>query len=171
MRFHKLSPQDIVVLLRRTRSSPLARSRVQDGAAAPEATTASSSLDAHCGKDYRRVRIGNRPSRRQAPGHQPTCSAISRRSTPSGSTFCYETIAHEIDLLVQSDDAGSEARLPQATQRQKATPSSAPPHILSRRRRPRAPQIRHRHARRARPSSSRNPGPLAAMLKKLFNRD
>ncbi|HRP78708.1 MAG TPA: aminoacyl-tRNA hydrolase, partial [Aquamicrobium sp.] len=56
MRFHKLSPADLIVLYDELDLAP-AKVRIKTGGGAG-GHNGIRSLDAHCGKDYRRVRIG-----------------------------------------------------------------------------------------------------------------
>jgi len=164
MRFHKLSPQDIVVLYDELDLAP-GKVRVKTGGGTG-GHNGIKSLDAHCGKDYRRVRIGI-----GHPGAKPLVTSHVlgdfAKVDAEWLDLLLETIADEIDLLVQSDDAGFMSKVAQATQG-KATAAPAPARSSP------APKGQS-HIRQARPKGPavKQPesGPLAAMLKKLFNRD
>ena len=163
MRFHKLSPQDIVVLYDELDLAP-GKVRVKTGGG----------TGGHNGiKVARRpLRQGlpqgahrHRPSRRQAPGHQPRARRFREGRRRVARPFA-RNHSDEIDLLVQSDDAGFMSKVAQAT-KGKPTPAAAPRTILSPSRRARATSP---GTPKARPVKQPESGHLPQMLKKLFNR-
>jgi peptidyl-tRNA hydrolase, PTH1 family len=119
------------------------------------------SIDAHCGKDYRRVRIGI-----GHPGvkHLVTNHVLGDFAKADAEWLdpLLDAIADSTDRLMTGDDAGFMSKVALATQG-KAAPSPAPE----------KPEAKKQsHIRQARPKTPPvkppETGPLAAMLKKLF---
>lgn len=162
MRFHKLSPQDLVVLYDELDLAP-GKIRMKTGGGSG-GHNGIKSLDAHCGKEYRRVRIGiGHPGAK----HLVTNHVLGDFAKVDAEWLdpLLQGMADQVELLVRGDDPGFMSKVAQATQG-KAAASPTPPrpapkgqsHI--RQARPKAPSVK--------PPES---GPLAAMLKKLLNRD
>ena len=167
MRFHKLSPEDLVVFYDELDLAP-GKVRVKTGGGTG-GHNGIKSLDAHCGKDYRRVRIGiGHPGAK----HLVTNHVLGDFAKLDAEWLdpLLEALADQAELLVRGDDPGFMSKVAQATQgKAPATPSPASPAPERQ-----APKGRS-HIRQARPKSPAvkppENGPLAAMLKKLFNRE
>lgn len=167
MRFHKLTPEDLVVFYDELDLAP-GKVRVKTGGGAG-GHNGIKSLDAHCGKDYRRVRIGiGHPGAK----HLVTNHVLGDFAKVDAEWLdpLLEALADQAELLVRGDNPGFMSKIAQATQG-KAPPAS--PAASPAPERP-APKGRS-HIRQARPKGPTvtppETGPLAAMLKKLFNRD
>jgi peptidyl-tRNA hydrolase, PTH1 family len=162
MRFHKLSPDELIVLYDELDLAP-GKLRVKTGGGAG-GHNGIKSIDAHCGKDYRRVRIGI-----GHPGvkHLVTNHVLGDFAKVDAEWLdpLLEAIADNTDLLAAGDDAAfmskvalaTQGKVPAAPAKERPTPKGQS-HI--RQARPKAPAVK--------PPET---GPLAAMLKKLFGRD
>jgi peptidyl-tRNA hydrolase, PTH1 family len=159
MRYHKLSPKELIVLYDELDLAP-GKLRVKTGGGAG-GHNGIKSIDAHCGKDYRRVRIGI-----GHPGvkHLVTNHVLGDFAKADAEWLdpLLDAIADSTDRLVAGDDAGFMSKVALATQG-KAAPSPAPE----------KPEAKKQsHIRQARPKTPPvkppETGPLAAMLKKLF---
>ena len=128
-------------------------------AAARAATTASKSIDAHCGKDYRRIRVGI--------GHPGAKELVLNYVLGDFSKADHQwldpmldAIADASPLLAKSDDSGFMNKvavsLGQGDQRKAEAPKA------------------ESHIRQARPHAAPKlpeTGPMAAMLKRLFGKE
>lgn len=162
MRFHKLGPENLVVLYDELDLAP-GKIRVKTGGGAG-GHNGIKSIDAHCGKEYRRVRVGiGHPGAK----HLVTNHVLGDFAKVDAEWLdpLLDAIADKADLLAAGDDAGFMSKVALATQgKAPAAPAKERPaqkgqsHI--RQARPKAPAVK--------PPES---GPLAAMLKKLLNRD
>lgn len=164
MRFHKLSPQDVVILYDELDLAP-GKLRVKTGGGSG-GHNGIKSLDAHCGKEYRRVRIGiGHPGAK----HLVTSHVLGDFAKVDAEWLdpLLESMADQAEFLVRGDDPGFMSKVAQAT-RGKTPPSPAPL-------RPAPAPKGQSQIRQARPKGPAvkppESGPLAAMLKKLFNRD
>ena len=162
MRFHKLAPEDLVVFYDELDLAP-GKVRVKKGGGAG-GHNGIKSLDAHCGKDYRRVRIGiGHPGAK----HLVTNHVLGDFAKVDAEWLdpLLEALAEQSLLRGRGDDPGFMSKVALATQgKTPATPAPERPTPKG-----------HSHIRQARPKSPAvkppENGPLAAMLKKLFHRD
>lgn len=161
MRFYKLSPADITVLYDEL-DLPPGKVRVKTGGG-HGGHNGIKSMDAHCGKDYRRVRlgIGHPGSKEQVHNHVLGDFAKADRSWLEP---LIETIADHADMLLRGEDSQFLNKIALATgaapdeaaekpKQQKA--SSGKSHI-------------HQARNHAQPNALPATGPMADMLKKLF---
>jgi peptidyl-tRNA hydrolase, PTH1 family len=161
MRFYKLSPADLVVLYDELDLAP-GKVRVKTGGGSG-GHNGIRSLDAHCGKDYRRVRIGiGHPGVKELV-HGYVLGDFAKADAEWLDPLL-EAIGDNAGLLVKGDDSAFMNRLSLAVGgREKPS-----------RRQERQPTGQS-HIRQARPSRPAVPvpetGPMAAMLKKLLGRD
>jgi peptidyl-tRNA hydrolase, PTH1 family len=149
IRFYKLGPQDLTVLYDELDLAP-AKVRVKTGGGAG-GHNGIRSLDAHCGKEYRRVRIGI--------GH------------PGVKELVLDAIAEAAPMLVKGDDNGFMNKVSLAVQRKAPATRTAPQSTAGGK-----PAAKGQsHIRQARPRQTEvkvpETGPMAAMLKKLFGKD
>lgn len=157
MRFHKLAPADLIVLYDELDLAP-GKVRIKTGGGAG-GHNGIRSLDAHCGKDYRRVRIGiGHPGVKELV--MPHVLGDFAKADREWLDPLLDAIADNADKLVGGDDNGfmnktSLAITGKEPERQAKTPPKAKSHV--RQARPKGPSI-------APPET----GPMAAMLKKLF---
>lgn len=160
MRFYKLGPADLIVFYDEL-DLPPGKVRVKTGGG-HGGHNGIRSLDAHCGKDYRRVRIGiGHPGDRQkVSGHVLGDFAKTDREW---TVPLLDAIADNADLLVSGDDSSFMNRLSLAVK-----PLSKQPG------RPNAAKDRP-EKKTAEAEKTTNPtvapppaGPMAGMLKKLF---
>ena len=159
MRFHKLSPSDLVVLYDELDLAP-GKVRIKTGGGAG-GHNGIRSIDAHCGKDYRRVRIGI--------GHPGVKELVHNHVLGDFAKADGEwldpllgAIADNAGMLLAGDDNGFMNKTSLAVQGTGAAPAK------SERPAPRG-QSHIRQARSAKPSVAvPESGPMAAMLKKLF---
>jgi len=164
MRFYKLSPADLTVLYDELDLSP-GKVRIKTGGGAG-GHNGIRSIDAHVGKDYRRVRIGiGHPGVKELV-HQHVLSDFAKADRDWLQPLL-DAVADNADMLVKGDDNGFMNRLslavPGAARPGRATEESERPapkgqsHI--RQARPKAPDVKLPEG-----------GPMAAMLKKLLGK-
>ncbi|MEP0940330.1 MAG: aminoacyl-tRNA hydrolase [Rhizobiaceae bacterium] len=166
VRFYKLQPSDVVVLYDELDLAP-GKVRIKTGGGAG-GHNGIRSIDAHLGKDYRRVRIGI--------GHPGQKNLVTNhvlgdfaKADLSWRDPLLDEIARNADMLAKGDDAGFMNRLALATQSNE--PSGARGQTSGR-----GPAKKKSHIRQANKKSSASKvptsGPMADMLKKLFgNKD
>ncbi|HHZ10411.1 MAG TPA: aminoacyl-tRNA hydrolase [Rhizobiales bacterium] len=162
LRFHKLSPSDLVVLYDELDLAP-GKVRVKTGGGAG-GHNGIRSLDAHVGKDYRRVRIGiGHPGiKEMVQNHVLGDFAKADRIWLDP---LLDAIADNAEMLVRGDDNGFMNKLslavPGGGRRDDGEEKPAQPG--------------RSHIRQARPQqpAAKLPetGPMAAMLKKLLGKD
>lgn len=166
-RFYKLTPEDVVVLYDELDLAP-AKVRIKTGGGAG-GHNGIRSIDAHLGKDYRRVRIGI--------GHPGQKNLVTNhvlgdfsKADAAWRDPLLDEIGRNADMLVKGDDAGFMNRLALATQSNE--PSGARGQTSAKAKKPKNKS----HIRQAnKKSPAKNvptSGPMADMLKKLFgNKD
>ena len=157
MRFHKLALTDIVVLYDELDLAP-GKIRVKTGGSSG-GHNGIRSIDAHCGKEYRRVRIGiGHPGNKEQV--VPYVLGDFAKADHEWLEPLLDTIADAADKLVINDDNGFMNKVSLARQ---STEEPKP-------RKP-APKAQS-HIRQARPSQPSvkvpDAGPMAAMLQKLL---
>lgn len=161
MRFHKIDVSDLIVLYDELDLSP-GKVRVKTGGG-HGGHNGIKSIDAHCGKDYRRVRIGI--------GHPGVKEMVTNhvlgdfaKSDRDWLDPLLDAFGDHAELLARGDDAGFMNKAALALQSKSAAPvkelakPKAQSHI--RQARPNAPQVKIPET-----------GPMAAMLKKLLGKD
>ena len=158
MRFYKLGPSDIIVLYDELDLAP-GRVRVKRGGGSG-GHNGIKSIDAHCGPDYRRVRIGI--------GHPGDKARVSPHVLGDFAKADYvwldpllDALAENIPMLVAGDESGFMNKVSLAVQGKTSNmetnggaASKGQSHI--------------RQARPKAPAQLPEGGPMAAMLKKLF---
>ncbi len=160
MRFFKLGPADLIVLYDEL-DLPPGKVRVKTGGG-NGGHNGIRSLDAHCGKDYRRVRIGigHPGAREKVSGHVLGDFA---KSDGEWTVALLDAIADNADLLVSGDDSSFMNRLSLAV-----APTS------KKSGKPGAKAVKQGKETGAgkqttKPADADPPaGPMAGMLKKLF---
>ncbi len=157
MRFHKLSSSDVVVLYDELDLAP-GKVRIKTGGGAG-GHNGIRSMDAHCGKDYRRVRIGiGHPGIKEMVTHHVLGDFA--KADRDWLDPLLDAIADNAAMLVKGDDNGFMTRLTLAV-RGNAEPKPDKP----------APKAQS-HIRQARPGAQPvkipESGPMADMLRKLF---
>jgi len=157
MRFHKLSPADLIVLYDELDLAP-AKLRIKTGGGAG-GHNGIRSIDAHCGKDYRRVRIGiGHPGVKEMVTHHVLGDFPKADQTWLDPML--DAIADHAGLLVAGDDSAFMSKVSLAVRGPDEKPAEKP--------KPKA-QSHIRQARANQPSVKvPETGPMAAMLKKLF---
>jgi peptidyl-tRNA hydrolase, PTH1 family len=160
MRFYKLQPSDLIVLYDELDLAP-AKVRVKRGGGAG-GHNGIRSIDTHCGKDYRRVRIGI--------GHPGDKARVTSHVLGDFAKADHEwldplldAIADNVGMLAANDDSGFMNRVSLAMQGKAGTREKADA----------APGPKgESHIRQARPKNTPvkapDKGPMAAMLRKLF---
>lgn len=162
LRFHKLSPSDLVVLYDELDLAP-GKVRIKTGGGAG-GHNGIRSLDAHVGKDYRRVRIGIGHPGVKEMVHNHVLGDFAKADRVWLEPLL-DAIADNAEMLVRGDDNGFMNKLslavPGGGMRDGGEEKPAPrgqSHI--RQARPQQPAVKV-------PES----GPMAAMLKKLLGKD
>jgi PTH1 family peptidyl-tRNA hydrolase len=160
MRFHKLTPADLIVLYDELDLAP-GKVRIKTGGGAG-GHNGIRSLDAHCGKEYRRLRIGiGHPGvKEMVHGHVLGDFAKADREWLDP---LLDAIADNAGMLVTRDDNGFMNKTSLAVQGTSAQPDKeqTPPALKA--------QSHIRQARQGKPSVVvPDSGPMAAMLKRLF---
>jgi peptidyl-tRNA hydrolase, PTH1 family len=168
MRFYKLGPQDLTVLYDELDLAP-AKVRVKTGGGAG-GHNGIRSLDAHCGTEYRRVRIGiGHPGVKElVHGHVLGDFAKADREWLEP---LLDAIADAAPMLVKGDDNGFMNKVSLAVQGKAPATRTAPQSAADGK-----PAVKGQsHIRQARPRQTEvkvpETGPMAAMLKKLFGKD
>ena len=160
MRFHKIDPSQLIVLYDEL-DLPPGKVRVKTGGGAG-GHNGIRSIDAHCGKEYRRVRIGiGHPGIKEMVTHHVLGDFA--KADHEWLDPLLEAIAAEIDKLVAGDDNGFMSKL--AIALRGSEPSPAKPE--------KKPEPKGQsHIRQARPQKPAmnipDKGPMAEMLRKLF---
>ncbi|OCW59117.1 aminoacyl-tRNA hydrolase [Hoeflea olei] len=161
MRFYKLSTSDLIVLHDELDLAP-GKLRLKSGGG-NGGHNGLKSIDAHCGKDYRRLRIGI-----GHPGHKdrvnPHVLGDFAKADAEWLEPLLDAIAGNAELMVRGDDAGFLNKIALATG---TAPGSSKPQKPAK---PAAAGKSHiRQARNsAQPKQLPTSGPMADMLKKLF---
>lgn len=157
MRFYKLGPEDLTVLYDELDLAP-GKVRIKRGGGSG-GHNGIKSLDAHCGKDYRRVRLGI-----GHPGDKARVQAHVLGDFAKADAGWLDpllaALADNIELLVAGDEAGFMNRLALAVGDRAGAPAPKA--------RPK-PQSHIRQARTDKPDA-RPTGPMAHMLKKLLGK-
>ena len=157
LRFHKLSPADLVVLYDELDLAP-GKVRIKTGGGAG-GHNGIRSIDAHCGKDYRRVRLGIGHPGDKARVQRHVLGDFAKADSQWLDPFL-EAVADHAPLLAKGEDSTFMNRVALATG---AAPAKEPA----------APRGKS-HIRQARGKDQPKlpeTGPLAAMLKKLFGKE
>lgn len=159
MRFYKLQPSDLIVLYDELDLAP-GKVRVKRGGG-HGGHNGIKSLNAHCGADYRRVRIGI--------GHPGDKARVNThvlgdfaKADQEWLEPLLDALAENIPMLAGNDDSGFMNRVSLAVKSKTGDVDTEPAKP--------APK-RQSHIRQARPKSPAalpKDGPMAAMLKKLF---
>ncbi|MEP9396586.1 aminoacyl-tRNA hydrolase [Mesorhizobium sp. KR2-14] len=167
MRFYKLSPADLTVFYDEL-DLAAGKVRVKTGGGAG-GHNGIRSIDQHCGKEYRRVRIGiGHPGvKEMVHGHVLGDFA---KADKEWLEALLEAIADSSDLVAKGDDSGFMNRVTLAL-RDKLQPTgeddTPPP-----KQKPAKAQSHIRQARQQAPAvKAPEAGPMAAMLKKLFHKE
>jgi PTH1 family peptidyl-tRNA hydrolase len=167
MRFYKLSPADLTVFYDEL-DLAAGKVRVKTGGGAG-GHNGIRSIDQHCGKEYRRVRIGiGHPGvKEMVHGHVLGDFAKADRDWLE---VLLDAIADNADLVAKGDESGFMNRVTLAL-RDKLQPTGEddiPPPKQK-------PAKAQSHIRQARPQApavkAPETGPMAAMLKKLFHKE
>jgi peptidyl-tRNA hydrolase, PTH1 family len=162
MRFYKLGPEDLIVLYDEIDLAP-AKVRVKNGGGAG-GHNGIRSLDTHCGKEYRRVRIGiGHPGVKELV-HAHVLGDFAKVDREWLEPLL-EAVADATPMLVKGDDNGFMNKVSLAVQGKKGGGSEGGP----------APALKGQsHIRQARPKEPQvkvpETGLMAAMLKKLFGK-
>ncbi|WP_375567897.1 aminoacyl-tRNA hydrolase [Ahrensia marina] len=168
-RFYKLEPSDVTTIHDELDLDP-GRTRIKTGGG-HGGHNGLKSLDAHLGKDYRRIRLGI-----GHPGHKDLVSGYVLKDFPKADQpwvdALTDEIARSIDLALDGKDSDLNARLNEATasfRPEKAKKADQQPA------KPKPTGGGQSHIRQARQTTKPNmptKGPMADMLKKLLgNKD
>lgn len=172
MRFYKLSPSDIIVIHDELDLAP-GKLKLKTGGG-HGGHNGLKSIDAHCGKDYKRLRVGI-----GHPGHKDRVNShvLGDFSKPDLVWLepLLDAIADHADLMAKGDDAGFLNKIALATG--STSPGPAKPGKKTETAAGGKPKpLSKSHIRQARnsaqPKTLPTSGPMADMLKKLFgNKD
>lgn len=161
LRFYKLEPENLIVLYDELDLAP-GKLRVKKGGGAG-GHNGIKSIDAHCGKDYRRVRIGI--------GHPGDKARVNAHVLSDFAKADHEwlepmldAVADHIALLAEGDDSGFMNKVSLAV-KARENKSEAPGKKAGPKRQSHIPQARPKV-----PAKIPEGGPMAAMLKKLLGR-
>lgn len=156
MRFYKLNPEDLIVFYDELDLAP-GKIRIKRGGG-HGGHNGIKSLDAHCGKDYKRVRLGI-----GHPGHKDKVNAHVLGDFAKADQVWLEPlldrIGEHIGLLVAGNDSSfmNKISLTTVTEKAKPKPKKAQSHI------------HQAHTNRPKPEpAGPKVGPMAEMLKKLL---
>ena len=163
MRFYNLGPQDIVVLYDELDLAP-GKVRIKTGGGSG-GHNGIKSIDAHCGKDYRRVRLGI--------GHPGSKDRVTSyvlgdfaKADAEWLDPLIEAVGSHADLLAKGDDAGFMNKLALAMGSMSPEPDKPAKPVAK----------KQSHIHQARTATKKPPmaksGPMADLLKKLLgNKD
>ncbi|WP_127521752.1 aminoacyl-tRNA hydrolase [Mesorhizobium sp. Z1-4] len=163
LRFFKLAPADLIVIYDELDLAP-GKVRVKTGGGSG-GHNGIKSIDAHCGKDYRRVRvgIGHPGAKERVHGHVLGDFA---KADHAWLEPLLEALADAAPMLVAGDDNGFMNKVSLAVK------GSAPEAAAKPAKAPVKGQSHIRQARARKPAVDiPETGPMAAMLKKLFGKD
>jgi PTH1 family peptidyl-tRNA hydrolase len=172
MRFYKLSPADIIVIHDELDLAP-GKLKLKTGGG-NGGHNGLKSIDAHCGKDYKRLRVGI-----GHPGHKdrvnPHVLGDFAKSDQEWLEPLLDAIADHADLIAKGDDAGFLNKIALATGTAEPRPVKPEKKVEPGAGGKPAPAGKS-HIRQARnsaqPKQLPTSGPMADMLKKLFgNKD
>ncbi|WP_292896795.1 MULTISPECIES: aminoacyl-tRNA hydrolase [unclassified Nitratireductor] len=160
MRFYKIGLEDLIVFYDELDLAP-GKLRIKTGGGSG-GHNGIKSIDAHCGKDYRRVRIGI-----GHPGDKARVNAHVlgdfAKADQSWLEPLLDAVADHIAMLAEGDEAGFMNRVSLAVKGTGAEPAQ---------KRDSKPAKQQSHIRQARQKGPSAPlpesGPMAAMLKKLL---
>ena len=166
MRFYKLGPSGIAVFYDELDLAP-GKVRIKTGGG-HGGHNGIKSLDAHCGKEYRRVRIGiGHPGVKELV--TPYVLGDFSKADRDWLDPLLDAIADNVALLVKGDDNGYMNRLSLAVPTKEPRPYAKDAAAAAGKP---AGQSHIRQARQAKPQVAvPETGPMAAMLKKLFGKD
>ena len=171
MRFYKLNPSDIIVIHDELDLAP-GKLKLKTGGG-NGGHNGLKSIDAHCGKDYKRLRIGI-----GHPGHKdrvnPHVLGDFAKSDQDWLQPLLDAIADHVEMMAKGDDAGFLNKIALATGTTEAKPAKPARPEAAAGGKP-GPSGKS-HIRQARtptqPKTLPTSGPMADMLKKLFgNKD
>lgn len=161
LRFYKLEPENLIVLYDELDLAP-GKLRVKKGGGAG-GHNGIKSIDAHCGKDYRRVRIGI--------GHPGDKARVNAHVLSDFAKADHEwlepmldAVAEHIALLAEGDDSGFMNKVSLAV-KARENKSESPEGKAGPKGQSHIPQARPKV-----PAKMPEGGPMAAMLKKLLGR-
>lgn len=161
LRFYKLEPENLIVLYDELDLAP-GKLRVKKGGGAG-GHNGIKSIDAHCGKDYRRVRIGI--------GHPGDKGRVNAHVLSDFAKADHEwlepmldAVAEHIALLAEGDDSGFMNKVSLAV-KARENKSESPEGKAGPKGQSHIPQARPKV-----PAKISEGGPMAAMLKKLLGR-
>ncbi|MEP3439645.1 MAG: aminoacyl-tRNA hydrolase [Hoeflea sp.] len=167
MRFYKLGPADIIVVHDELDLAP-GKLKLKTGGG-NGGHNGLKSIDAHCGKDYKRLRIGI-----GHPGHKdrvnPHVLGDFAKSDQDWLQPLLDAIADNADLMAQGNDAGFLNKIALATGAAEAKPAkpAKPGAPADGKSKPPAKSHIHQARNSAQPKQLPTSGPMADMLKKLF---
>ncbi|MCB1426128.1 MAG: aminoacyl-tRNA hydrolase [Zhengella sp.] len=172
MRFYKLAPADVTVLYDELDLAP-GKVRVKTGGGTG-GHNGIKSMDAHCGKDYRRVRIGIGHPGDKNLVHNWVLGDFAKADNEWLEPLL-DAIADAAPLLAKGDDAGFMNRVAVLTRPPKADggkgADTAAPSAPSQKKQAKG-QSHIRQARSSKPQVKiPESGPMADMLRKLLGRD
>tara|TARA_R110002050_G_scaffold55954_7_gene125879 strand:- start:3717 stop:4457 length:741 start_codon:yes stop_codon:yes gene_type:complete len=167
MRFYKLGPADIIVVHDELDLAP-GKLKLKTGGG-NGGHNGLKSIDAHCGKDYKRLRIGI-----GHPGHKdrvnPHVLGDFAKSDQDWLQPLLDAIADNADLMAQGNDASFLNKIALATGTAEAKPAklAKPGAPADGKSKPSAKSHIHQARNSAQPKQLPTSGPMADMLKKLF---
>lgn len=165
MRFYKLTPADLIVIYDELDLQPgKARIKVGGGSGGHNGIK---SIDAHCGKDYRRLRLGiGHPGQKDRVNNHVLGDFA--KADHQWLDPLLETIGDHCDLLARGENSSFLNKLSLAAGDKAAKDSGGQANGPQKAPKPKS----HIHAARRKAMAAPQKGPMADMLKKLFgNKD
>ncbi|TCU17185.1 aminoacyl-tRNA hydrolase [Rhizobium sullae] len=158
MRFYKLQPADLVAIYDEL-DLPPGKARLKTGGG-NGGHNGIRSLDAHCGKEYRRLRLGiGHPGVKELVQHHVLGDFA--KTDQTWLELLLETLADNADMLVRKEDSQLMNKLARAVDGKAAVEEEKP------QKKPAAQSHIHQARNRAQPKLPAT-GPMAEMLKKIF---
>jgi PTH1 family peptidyl-tRNA hydrolase len=167
MRFYKLQPSDIVAVYDELDLAP-AKARIKTGGG-HGGHNGIKSLDAHCGKEYRRLRLGiGHPGNKDLVQHYVLGDFAKVDRTWLEPML--EALADNAEMLVKREDSQLMNKLALAVggKADEDKPQKTPPAAKPATDKPAAKSHIHQARNSAQPKKLPTTGPMAEMLKKMF---
>jgi peptidyl-tRNA hydrolase, PTH1 family len=162
MRFYKLGPENIVAIYDELDLLP-GKARIKTGGGSG-GHNGIKSLDAHCGKDYRRLRLGIGHPGDKARVHGYVLGDFAKADREWLDPLM-DALADNAEMLVKAEDSQLMNKLALAVGGGSDTPAAKPPKA------PAKPTGKS-HIHQARTTQQKTPekGPMAEMLKRMFGK-
>lgn len=165
LRFYKLTPADLIVIYDEL-DLQRGKARIKTGGGSG-GHNGIKSIDAHCGKDYRRLRLGiGHPGQKERVNNHVLGDFT--KADHQWVEPLLEAIGDHCDLLVRGEDSSFLNKLSLAVGNGSANETAGRPQRQAKMPQKATKAKTHIHAARRKAPAAPQKGPMADMLKKLF---